>query len=403
MSHSPLIASLTRHKLTVCLLVMQVALTCAIVCNVAAIIGHRMTQMQLPSGVAENELVTIESISMDETADQLTRHDADLAALRAIPGVRMAAAVNSLPLSGSNWSNGISLTPNGAAPTTASAFIGTQDEMRVLDLRLVAGRGFLPDEYIPLDNAHDWAGLNRVPSTIITRALAARLFPGHDPLGRLIYPGDGPVRVVGVVDHLLRPSLDQSEGNDYATLFPLLPDTPDVTYVMRTAPQDRERVLAQAQKALAGVDGNRVLRRPQSFTQMRADYFRRDRTMISLLLAAAASLLLVTAAGIAGLASFWVQQRRRSIGIRRAVGATRRDILRYFQTENGVIVGSGVILGVVLAYALNLWLMQHYALQRLPWPYVPVGGLALCLLGQLAVLGPALRASAVAPVVATRG
>jgi len=403
MSHSPLVASLSRHKLTVGLLVLQVALTCAIVCNLASIIGLRMAQMHLPSGVAENELSLIESISMDETANQLAKHDADLAALRTIPGVSTVAAVNALPFSGNNWSNGIALVPNGPAPTTASAFLGSPDTLRLLGLQLVAGRAFLPDEFIPLDGAHDWAGLNHVPSTIITRALAAKLFPGQDPLGKLIYPGDGPVRVVGVVDHLLRPSLDQSEGNDYSTLFPLLLDTAEVTYVLRSAPQDRERVLAQAQKVLAAVDSNRVLRQPRSFTQMREDYFRRDRTMITLLLSAAVSLLLVTAAGIAGLASFWVQQRRRSIGIRRAVGATRRDILRYFQTENGVIVGAGVILGVVLAYALNMLLMQHYALQRLPWVYLPVGGVALCVLGQLAVLGPAMRASGVAPVVATRG
>jgi putative ABC transport system permease protein len=403
MSHSPLIASLSRHKLTVCLLVLQVALTCAIVCNVASIIGHRMAQMRLPSGVAESELALIESISVDETANQLARHDADLAALRAIPGVSMVAAVDALPFSGNNWSNGIALVPNGPALTTATAYNGTQDAMHVLGMHLVAGRLFLPEEYIPLDAAHDWSGINHVPSTIVTRALAAKLFPGQEPLGKVIYPGDGPVRIVGVVDHLLRPTLDESEGSDYSTLFPMLPDTADVTYVMRTAPQDRERVLKQAQKVLAGLDSNRVLRRPQSFTQMREDYFRRDRTMITLLLSAALSLLLVTAAGIAGLASFWVQQRRRSIGIRRAVGATRRDILRYFQTENGVIVGAGVVLGVILAYALNMLLMQHYALQRLPWLYVPVGGLALCLLGQLAVLGPALRASGVPPVVATRG
>lgn len=403
MSHSPLIASLSRHKLTVCLLVMQVALTCAIVCNVASIIGHRLAQMQLPSGVVENELALIESISVDESANHLAKHDADMAALRAIPGVTMVAAVDALPFNGNNWSNGISLVPNGPSPATATAFNGTQDEARVLGMRLLAGRWFLPEEYIPLDAAHDWVGINHVPSTIVTRALASKLFPGQDPLGKVIYPGDGPVRIVGVVDQLLRPSLGESEANGYATLFPMLPDTADITYVMRTAPQDRERVLKQAQQVLARLDNNRVLRHPQTFTQMRDDYFRRDRTMITLLLSAALGLLLVTAAGIAGLASFWVQQRRRSIGIRRAVGATRRDILRYFQTENGVIVGTGVLFGVVLAYALNMLLMQHYALQRLPWLYVPVGALSLCLLGQLAVLGPALRASGVPPVVATRG
>nr|WP_199043368.1 FtsX-like permease family protein [Dyella sp. ASV24] len=403
MSHSPLIASLTRHKLTVGLLVMQVALTCAIVCNVASIIGHRLAQMRASSGVVENELTLIESVSVDESANQLAKHDTDLAALRGIPGVQSVAAVDSLPLSGRNWSNGIAFEPNGPSMTSATAYSGTPEELRTLGLRMVAGRLFLPEEYISLDAAHDWTGINRVPSTIISRSLAEKLFPGKDPLGKVIYPGDGPVRIVGVVEQMLRPTLDESESSGYVTLFPMLPDTASITYVMRSAPQDRDRILQQAKRVLTSLDSNRVLRNPQTFSDLRDNYFRRDRTMISLLLSAALALLLVTAAGIAGLASFWVQQRRRSIGIRRAVGATRQDILRYFQTENFVIVGAGVVLGVVLAYGLNMLLMERYALERLPWFYVPAGALVLCLIGQAAVLGPALRASTVPPVVATRG
>ncbi|HEY2623653.1 MAG TPA: ABC transporter permease, partial [Dyella sp.] len=71
--------------------------------------------------------------------------------------------------------------------------------------------------------------------------------------------------------------------------------------------------------------------------------------------------------------------------------------------ENFMIVSGGILLGAVLAFALNLLLMVHYALPRLPWLYLPAGAVALWLLGQLAVLGPALRAAAVPPVVATRG
>ncbi|HET7591674.1 MAG TPA: FtsX-like permease family protein, partial [Rhodanobacteraceae bacterium] len=121
-----------------------------------------------------------------------------------------------------------------------------------------------------------------------------------------------------------------------------------------------------------------------------------------LLLAAALGLLFVTALGITGLASFWVQQRTRTIGIRRAIGATRGDILRYFQTENFLIVTFGVVVGVALAIGLNLLLMKHYELPRLPLWYLPVGAVVLWVLGQLAVLAPALRASRVPPVVATR-
>jgi len=135
---------------------------------------------------------------------------------------------------------------------------------------------------------------------------------------------------------------------------------------------------------------------------MRADYFRQDTSLVWLLALVCLAMLLVTALGIAGLANFWVQQRRRSIGIRRAIGATRGDILRYFQAENFLIVGFGIGLGVLLAFVLNLVLMQHYELPRLPLAYLPVGALALWMLGQFAVLGPALRAAAVPPVVATR-
>ncbi|MGH8152801.1 MAG: ABC transporter permease, partial [Rhodanobacteraceae bacterium] len=105
---------------------------------------------------------------------------------------------------------------------------------------------------------------------------------------------------------------------------------------------------------------------------------------------------------IVALASFWVAQRRKQIGIRRALGARRIDILRYFQTENFLIVTFGIVLGMVLAYGLSLLLMQHYELPRLPWFYLPIGAVALWVIGRLAVLGSALRAAAVPPVGATR-
>jgi putative ABC transport system permease protein len=140
----------------------------------------------------------------------------------------------------------------------------------------------------------------------------------------------------------------------------------------------------------------------QTLGDLRHRYFRNDRAMAGMLVGVIAALLLVTALGIVGLASFWVAQRRKQIGVRRALGATRSDILRYFQTENFLIVSFGIGLGMVLAFGLNLALMSHYELPRLPLYYLPIGALSLWVLGQLAVLAPALRAAAVPPVVATR-
>jgi putative ABC transport system permease protein len=402
MSLPPILAALTRHKLTTLLLVLQVSLTCAIVCNVTFMIANRTAELRQNSGIAEDELVVIDGTDLDDNAPALVRHDADLAALRTIPGVKSAIAVDAMPFNHNDWSNGIALVKDGPSRAIATAFDGTPGELNTLGLHLVEGRDFLPSEYVPLDSAHDWAGIDRVPVTIITRALADKLFPGQSPLGKSIYPDETPVRIVGVVDHLVRPHTHQDDSNEYATLLPLLPDNHRITYVLRSSPQDIERVVKQVPVVLNNLDNNRILQHVQTFSQLRADYFHHIRTMIALLVAAALALLSVTAIGIAGLASFWVQQRKRSIGIRRAIGATRNDILRYFHTENFLIVTGGVVLGSVLAYALNLLLMTYNEQPRLPFLYPIAGAAALWLLGQLSVLGPAARAASVPPVMAIR-
>ena len=124
--------------------------------------------------------------------------------------------------------------------------------------------------------------------------------------------------------------------------------------------------------------------------------------MMWLLVAVCIALLVVTALGIVGLASFWVQQRTKQIGVRRALGATRGQILRYFQTENFLLATLGIVIGMMLAYGINQLLMGKYELPRLPALYLPIGAVVLWLLGQVAVFGPARRAAAVPPAVATR-
>jgi len=174
--------------------------------------------------------------------------------------------------------------------------------------------------------------------------------------------------------------------------------------LLRAEPAQLQQVLRDAPAALAKIAPDAVFDKmaSRSIGALRDGYFQADRAMAGILIGVIAALLLVTALGIVGLASFWVAQRRRQIGIRRAIGATRGDILRYFQIENFLIVTFGIVLGMLLAYALNLLLMMQYELPRLPLYYLPVGALILWVLGQLAVLGPALRAAAVPPVVATR-
>jgi putative ABC transport system permease protein len=113
-------------------------------------------------------------------------------------------------------------------------------------------------------------------------------------------------------------------------------------------------------------------------------------------------LLAISALGIFGLAAFNVSTRTKQIGTRRAVGARRFDIVRYFMVENWVITSTGVVVGCVLALVLGFWLSSVFELPRLKLYYLVAGVLALWTVGLAAALWPARRAARVSPAVATR-
>jgi putative ABC transport system permease protein len=162
-------------------------------------------------------------------------------------------------------------------------------------------------------------------------------------------------------------------------------------------------VMQAAQKKLIEINRARVIEKAQSLTEARQEAYRDDRGLAVILGVVCAALLLVTAFGIVGLTSYWVAQRRRQIGIRRALGATRNAIIRYFQTENFLIAAAGAALGVAMAIALNLWMVSSFEMERLHSIYAFAGAAVVLLLGQGAVLWPALRAASIPPALATRG
>jgi putative ABC transport system permease protein len=362
--------------------------------------------MAISSHIAEHELVYIQLAFIGARPDAMARTQADLAALRDVPGVKSAMIINHLPLSGASSNSGLRLDPTQRLETiNATQYFG-EDLLTTLGVQLEEGRNFSPEEYRDLDEidkALQAGDLKKVPSSVlITRAMAERLWPGQNALGKQIYIGTFPLTVVGVVKGLVRPN-QLENGAQYSLIHPVrLSMSAGSYYVLRCAPQDRERVLKAGLAKLSALDPNRIVLDKGTWDEMRRYYFLNDRAMASILIGVCLALLVVTALGIVGLASFWVAQRNRSIGVRRALGAKRGDILGYFQTENFLLTTIGIVLGMVLAYGINLFLIVHYELPRLPAVYFPVGALLLWTLGQLAVLGPALRAAAVPPVVATR-
>ncbi|HKT30639.1 ABC transporter permease [Dyella sp.] len=405
MQITPILIALKRHKAGTILIALQIALTLAIVCNALFIIRQRVEHAMRPTGIDESSIIRIKNEwAKQQTPEQLRAlADTDLAVLRQIPGVIDAYATNSFPLSGNGMPMGLTYTADQPNPTTtASAYFADAHTLNTLGLKLIAGRNFSPDEIGQLGPQEMLAP----PVVIVTEDLAKAMYPDGSALGKTVYMSPRPSTIVGIVERLQGPWVDNSSAQ-WAERSALVPFKLDAApyYLIRVRHDQVHAVASIALQKLYDVNAMRVIDGKdgvRTFEEVRKDAYQKDHGMAVAMTLICASLLAITAAGIVGLTSFWVGQRRKHIGVRRALGATRRDILAYFLTENGLITLAGVVLGSILAVSINSWMMGAFEMRRLPPGYVLLGMVALLLLGQLAAFIPAFRATRVSPVEATR-
>ncbi|MGN6479565.1 ABC transporter permease [Luteibacter sp.] len=402
MSLHPILASLRHHRLATLLIVLQIALACAVMCNACSLIAARWHAMQLVSGVDESSLGALYLTGYEpQQANDLNARM--LEGLRRIPGVTSVNIVNTVPFGPQAGTVGVTLDPAGKRfGGVVDFYLGTPGTLEAMGVKVIEGRAPTAEEYRVVEDfvPHE-AGV------LVTRSLANHLWPGDSPLGKEFWIDHFHYRVIGVLQRLAIavPGSRGAESSDWSVYAPALAGPRFAgTYMLRAAPTDLPGVMHKAREAVASLAPDAVLTRETSLSipELRTLRFANDKAMMGILFGIIIALLLVTALGIVGLASFWVARRRKQIGIRRAIGATRRDILHYFQLENFLIVSMGIVAGGVLAYGISIGLMMYSEVPLLPPSYFAAGAVVLWSLGQLAVLGPALRAAAVPPVAATR-
>jgi putative ABC transport system permease protein len=401
----PILASLRRNKVGAILVALQIALTLAIVANAMSIIQHHISDMSRPSGIDEANIFTLQNHWVGQLENPRASIEADLAALRSLPGVVDAEGTNSYPLRGGGLEWGIRLKPDqqngGAAPTTL--YFSDAHGLDAMGLKLVAGRWFSPPEIGEIHmNDMKWS-----PSAVLTLTLARKLFPGGNAVGQVVYlVTDAPVRVIGVVDRAQSPWPAQGFGASFAEFSTFLPFqfvNNQVNYMVRTKPGQLTETMHAVPDQLNQVTRHRVIDQLQPFSATRTRTYRTEQSTTWLLGTVCGLLLAITGFGTVGLTMYWVSQRRRQIGMRRALGARRLDILRYFHTENLLIAGVGVVLGVAGGLGANLWMATHLGTERMSFMYIGIGAVIVLVLSQLAVLWPAYRAASIPPSLATRG
>lgn len=405
----PILSALLRNKTGPILVAIQVALSLAILANALYIVQVRLAVSARESGLANEQDVFALQVRQLEAASheqQLAHQQLYGETLRAVPGVLSVATSWQMPLSRSgNYTSLAVDRKQSTSTTTGSVYRSADSLIQTWGLQLVEGRDFLPGEVPVIDqNVSEESG----GVVIITRQLAQKLWPGAaSVVGKTFYfgMGDGAreARVVGVIDRLQTPGAQISERGDFSVLMPLrATGGRSFNYTLRAEPGQLDRVMKEAESAIRAKSALPLIIKVRPMDEFRTTRYRADKGLAWMLLTVSVLLLLITASGIVGMASLWVTQRRKQIGVRRALGARRVDILRYFLTENFMITSAGIGAGVLLALGLNQLLVSQLELTRLPVSYLIGGAAIFWALGVLAVYGPAWRAASISPATATR-
>lgn len=402
MEFGPIWRALLRNKSSYILIALQIAVTMALMVNAIAIIQERSQLMARPSGIDEDSIFQLYTMTFDPDLAFESMVEADLDAIRNHPGVASAVMTNSVPLRQGGWSQGVQTEPGDDIDGVGTAIYFVDEQgVDTFGVNLIAGRNFAATEVDWFsEDGPKWPG-----PMIATAALVTELFPDIDPeqaVGKVVYIENNiPITIVGVVERMQAPWKNWS-GIERSMMVPMRRGDTFARYVIRAEPGMRDKLMPEIEEMLARRDQGRIVDGTMSHNDIRARAYVDDSAMIKLLVFIVSLLTAITSLGIVGLASFSVTRRTRQIGTRRALGATRPAILRYFLLENFLISSVGVVSGAILAIALNMWMVQAFELTPIAWYVIPAAMIALWLVGQGAVLGPARRASLVSPAIATR-
>ncbi len=393
----PILSAMLKQKVRALLIAAQIAITLAVTANALDLIAQRRALMDRDLGLDVPNLINVSYRDLRSGINHFDAVEADLRLLRSLPGVEAATVVGSAPLGGGGNMECFSPDPENEDLSVCHNRNKIDEQgLKTLGVELIAGRDFTAAD-IERERLNDRGYSSRA---IVTEALADALFPEGDAVGKTVYSDGIPVTVVGVIAKLSGPWVRHSSA-DMVMLQPTIREVSRPRYLVRTAPGERDRLMAEIEAAMLAEIPDRLLSL-RSQEELVARTYRGDRSMVQMLLVVIFLLVSVTAVGIIGLASSSVTQRTKQIGTRRALGARKRDILRYFLIESSLVATVGIAVGAILCVLLNVWLVNNFSMPRLDWQWLLLSAVGIGALCVSSTLPPARRATLVPPSVATR-
>ena len=390
----------SRQRWRNALIVGEVAMSVVLLVGAGLMIQSFVKMSSASPGLNASKVMTstiaLRGENYREPAQMLAFTQKLLDRVRQLPGVEKAGVTTFLPFfSGNQFGVYIEGQPNGPHDRImADSLRITPDYFSTMGIRVLEGRVF-----------NDFDTDKSKAVGIVDETLARRYFPGGSAIGKKFYTGPSAnlktVEIVGVVSHVKHYGLDQISRIEVYVPYAQAPG-PLFSLTARTS-VDPASLSGALRSAVADVDKDVPLYNQIAMSDYVALSMTTNRLSTMLFGIFAGIAMLLSAIGIYGVISYSVTQRTQEIGIRMALGAAGRDVLRLVFGQGGFLIGLGVALGVVGAIALTRLLATLlYNVSATDVTTFIAAPIMLAAIAALAIYVPARRAMRVDPMQALR-
>lgn len=395
----PIFNAIRRSKIGAVLLLLQIALTMAIVSNAAFMINDHVSYLREDTGFPEKEIFSLSVMTFGKDRSLSQQAQLDETMIRNLPGVIDASLIQAIPLSGGGSSSSVRLKPSLEKSKSINVPYYYMDEhgLNTFGIKLLEGRNFRPEEVIV---GNDFTG-NGPNTIIVSQALVDALFPDVPALGETVYLKNRPLEIIGIVGTMKSPW--PNGMRDKTTAIVPFMDVQNYQHILvRTDKTERAKIMANIEQNMLDVYDKRVIINVDGLDKTKENYDATDVLMMRMLIVLVVILLLVTALGIFGLTQFNISKRTKQIGTRRALGARKSAIVRYFLVENTMVCIAGLLIGGIAALVLGDVMMKSYSISSLEPEFILGTAVFIFVMSMLAVIFPAMRAADISPSIATR-
>jgi putative ABC transport system permease protein len=402
MNIKALLKSLLLRKFTTGLLILQLAITLGLLVNSVILAMDTNKKLAQNTGLdTENTLI----VSLHPTSGNYRDLDyyrsivsQDMQALKQLPAVESASLVNQLPINQRGMLGNVFDLDDPESVTRDKYLEDVKIFLTNEELSSTLGFALLEGRFLTKDDQLDFGGDSN-GNVIITESLKKALYGEESALGQETNNG----HIVGVVkDIMLDPTIptDKQYGMFGNRVMEYI--FTGRFYLLKVRPGQMDRVRNEVSDTILGVQAERDIYRVFTMAEHLKRFYRHDKGLADLFLLLCGLMLFVTAISSYAYSQFHISRQKKYIGIRRALGARKKDILLYVLTENWLVYGIGCVLGIVFALGFNILLSQYISLSKPDMMLFFIASTVIFVAGTIATWIPAQKTSNVPPVIATR-